>query len=152
MNKFMKIAIKEAKDGVRLNHGGPFGAVIVRDGKIISKAYNTVLKTNDPTAHAEVNAIRLASKKLKRYDLSGCEIYATCMPCPMCLASAYLARISKIYHGCSDKDAEMLSFDDKKINDIFKGRRKGISLKQIDRKECLDVFSLFLKKKDKVIY
>ena len=87
MNKFMKQAIKESKKGMLKNHGGPFGAVIVKDGKIISSSHNQVLKTNDPTSHAEINAIRKASQKLQSYDLSGCDIYTSCMHCPMVLGA-----------------------------------------------------------------
>ncbi|MEZ5334004.1 MAG: nucleoside deaminase [Methanolobus sp.] len=89
----MQVAIDEAREGMKQNHGGPFGAIIVKNGKIISRAHNEVLKTNDPTAHAEVLAIRRASSILKKFDLSDCEIYTSSQPCPMCLAAIYWARI-----------------------------------------------------------
>lgn len=153
MNKFMKVAAKEAISGIRKHDGGPFGAVIVKDGKIIAKAHNMVLKNNDPSAHAEVSAIRKAGKKLKNFDLSGCEIYTSCYPCPMCLAAIYWARIKKIYYGCTEKDAEILGFDDKLINDIFNGKKEsGIELQQIDRDICLKPFNEFMNNKNKQMY
>ncbi len=89
MNEFMELAIKEAEKGIRANEGGPFGVVIVRNGEVIAQNHNQVLGTNDPTAHAEMNAIRDASKKLGTFDLSDCEIYSTCEPCPMCLGAIH---------------------------------------------------------------
>ncbi len=153
MNKFMQVAIEEAFKGIRKKHGGPFGAVIVRNGKIISKEHNLVLKTNDPTAHAEVTAIRNASKKLKTFDLSDCELYTSCEPCPMCLSAIYWARIPKVYFGCSEKDAEGLGFKDKLIHDILKGKKtKLLTMKQLGRKESLKPFREFNSREDKVIY
>ena len=96
-NYFMRIALKEAEKGMEKGEGGPFGAVIVKDGEIISKAHNEVLKTNDPTAHAEMVAIRRASKKLGRFNLSDCDIYSTCEPCPMCFSAIHWAKIKKLY-------------------------------------------------------
>ena len=149
----MQVAVHEAFKGIRKKHGGPFGAVIVRNRKIISKSHNLVLKTNDPTAHAEVNAIRKASKKLKKFDLSDCELYTSCEPCPMCLSAIYWARISKVYFGCTEKDAEELGFKDKLIHDVLKGKKsKLIIMKQIGRKESLKPFLEFNGRKDKVIY
>lgn len=149
----MKLAVEEAFIGIRKKHGAPFGAVIVKDGKVVSKAHNMVLKTNDPTSHAEVSAIRKASKKLKRFDLSDCEIYTSCEPCPMCLAAIYWAKIKSVYYGCSESDAEKLGFDDKLINDIFNGKKKSIiKMEQIDCLECLKPFEEFNKMKDKRLY
>ena len=95
--------MEEALKGVRENHGGPFGAVIVKNGEIISKAHNEVIKNNDPTDHAEMMAIREASKKLERFDLSDCELYTSCEPCPMCFAAIHWAKIKKVYYGCTGK-------------------------------------------------
>ena len=100
MEDFMKLAVEEAKLGVKENHGGPFGAVIVKDGKVIAKAHNTVLKDNDPTCHAEINAIRKASKILDTFDLTGYELYTTGKPCPMCKGAIQWAKIEKVYYGC----------------------------------------------------
>lgn len=116
---FMSIALQEAKLGVKKKHGGPFGAVIVCNNKIVARAHNTVLKDNDPTAHAEINVIRRASKKLKTFDLGNCELYVNCEPCPMCLSAIYWARIKKIFFVCSNSDIKKIGFDDKKIYNSF---------------------------------
>ncbi|HLD55587.1 MAG TPA: nucleoside deaminase [Candidatus Nanoarchaeia archaeon] len=154
MNKFMKIAFKEAIKGMRGNEGGPFGAVIVKDKKIISKAHNKVIQANDPTAHAEITAIRKACKKLKKFDLSNCEIYSSCEPCPMCLSAIYWARIKKLYFGCTRKDASEIDFDDELIYDAIKGikKEKQIEISEIDRLECLKLFDEWKNKKNKTQY
>ncbi|MDP2906887.1 MAG: nucleoside deaminase [Nanoarchaeota archaeon] len=154
MNKFMKKAVKEALKGVNSNEGGPFGAVIVKDGKVIAKGHNMVLKTNDPTAHAEIIAIRKASKKLKRFDLSDCEIYSSCEPCPMCLSAIYWAKIKKVYYGCTKEDAASIGFDDKILYDILKGVCKDTLTEevQVDREDCLKIFKEWASKADKVNY
>src|SRR5580700_8658855 len=102
---FMREAIRLARAKMRANSGGPFGAVIVHDGKIIARGWNRVTSTNDPTAHAEVTAIRGACRKLKTFELKGCELYTSCEPCPMCLAAIYWARIKAVYYGTTRKDA-----------------------------------------------
>ncbi len=136
------------------NAGGPFGAVIVQDGKIIGEGWNKVTSTNDPTAHAEVDAIRQASQFLKNYDLSGCEIYASCEPCPMCLSAIYWARISKIYFANTKMDAAKIQFDDDFIyQEISKPpENRKIPATQILRTEALKVFELWNQKTDKVRY
>ncbi len=143
----MHQAIKEALKGVEHNHGGPFGAVIVKDGKILSKAHNEVVKNNDPTAHAEINAIKKASKKLQNFDLSGCEIYTTCMPCPMCLGAIKWANIKTIYYGATSKDADVIGFRDEEFYE-----KETLELKNIDRDECLEPFGVWSAKEDKVLY
>ena len=142
MNRLMAIAVKEAFKGIDNNEGGPFGAVIVKDGEIISRAHNEVIKTNDPTAHAEIVAIRKASKKLKRFGLSDCEIYSSCKPCPMCISAIIWARIPVLYYGCTAADAENIGFIDKFIYDFIRGKVFDPDLKeiQIDREECLKPF------------
>jgi len=110
--KFMRNAIALAYQGMAGGHGGPFGAVIVKDGEIIGQGHNRVLSSKDPTAHAEVTAIRDASKTLHQFDLSGCEIFVNGLPCPMCMSAIFWARISKVYYGCSAADAEEIGFDD----------------------------------------
>jgi guanine deaminase len=152
MNKFMEIALNEALKGMNKNEGGPFGAVIIKKGKIIAKAHNTVLKSNDSTAHAEINAIRIASKKINSFDLSECEIYSVCEPCPMCFSAIMWSKIKKIYFGCSKQEAERIGFNDKKIYDEIKGKRKTIKLKKINEKECFTVFKEWEKKKNKKMY
>jgi guanine deaminase len=144
MNKFLQMAVEEAKKGLALKEGGPFGAVIVCDGKVIARAHNTVLKDNDSTAHAEMNAIRQASSKLKKFDLSDCEIYATCEPCPMCFAAIHWARIKKVYYGACSKDAGKIGFDDELLYEILNGKKESNVLKEkIDCVECIDLIDSF---------
>ncbi len=147
MNNFMLQAVKEAFSGVEHNHGGPFGAVIVKDGKIISKAHNQVIKNNDPTAHAEISAIKKASKKLGTFDLSGCEIYTTCMPCPMCLGAVKWANIKTVYYGATSKDADKIGFRDEEFYE-----KEILELKNIEREACLKPFKMWSEKEDKIIY
>lgn len=153
-NKFMDIAAKEALKGLRKNHGGPFGAVIIQNNKVISKAHNEVIKNNDPTAHAEILAIRKASKKLKRFDLSDCEIYSTCEPCPMCFAAIHWAKIRSLYYGCSKEDAANIGFDDKFIYEVIKetASKKQVTKVQTYREECLKLFKEWENKKNKIQY
>jgi tRNA(Arg) A34 adenosine deaminase TadA len=110
--EFMRRAIALATQNVATNRGGPFAAVVVRDGKIVGEGVNSVTATNDPTAHAEVNAIRAAANALRTFTLAGCELYTSCEPCPMCLAAAYWARLDAIYYGASAADAARAGFDD----------------------------------------
>lgn len=147
MNSFMLQAVNEAFEGVQKSHGGPFGAVVVKSGKIIAKAHNQVLKNNDPTAHAEINAIKKASKKLGTFDLSGCEIYTTCMPCPMCLGAIKWANIKTVYYGASSKDADKIGFRDLELYE-----KEALELKSIDREECLKPFEAWSAKEDKILY
>lgn len=140
-------AVKEAFAGVRQNHGGPFGAVVVKDGKIVSKAHNQVVKSNDPTAHAEINAIKKASKKLGTFDLSGCEIYTTCMPCPMCVGAIKWANIKTIYYGATSMDADEIGFRDKEFYE-----KDNLKIINIDRAESLEPFKVWQAKDDKVLY
>lgn len=150
----MDLACKEALRGMNNNEGGPFGAVIVKDGKVIAKAHNRVIKTNDPTAHAEIVAIRKASKKLGRFDLADCQIYSTCEPCPMCLAAIHWAKMKMLYYGCTKKDAANINFDDKFIYDVIKEVAKKPQVKkfQVDRDACLRLFTAWKEKEDKVPY
>jgi tRNA(Arg) A34 adenosine deaminase TadA len=110
--EFLRHAIRLATENVLNGAGGPFGAVIVRDGRIVAEGINTVTTANDPTAHAEVNAIRAAARALGTFSLAGCQLYTSCEPCPMCLAAAYWARVDAIYYGASATDAERAGFDD----------------------------------------
>ena len=143
----MKIAIKEAELGIRHGHGGPFGAVIVKNGKLIAKGHNQVLISMDSTHHGEIDVIRKAEHKLKTHDLSGCQLYTTGEPCPMCLSAALWANIDKIYYGCSLKDNEKIGFRDKEFTKML-GDHKHIPkklLKQKDRKLCLKLFNEYTK-------
>jgi guanine deaminase len=154
MNEFMKAAFEESIIGIERNEGGPFGAVIVNAGKIISRTHNSVIKDNDPTQHAEMAAIRSASKALGRFDLSDCDIYSSCEPCPMCLSAIFWARIKNIYYGCSRSDARDIGFDDELIYEVLKGAKKmpQTSMIQIDRDSCIESFEKWKNKTDKVNY
>ena len=137
----MKEAIDEARRTMNLNYGGPFGTMIVKDNKIIVVASNTVLKDNDPTAHAEINAIRKASKVLNTYDLSGCTLYTTGYPCPMCLSAIIWSNIKEVYYGTNLEDAAKIGFRDEFIYDYIKGKNKDIlRLKNFEHDECLKLF------------
>ncbi len=153
-NRIFKIALEEAKKGMENGEGGPFGAVIVKNGEIIAKAHNEVIKTKDPTAHAEIVAIRKASEKLNRFDLSDCEIFSTCEPCPMCLSAIYWSKIKKLYYICTRDDAEKIGFDDKFIYDAISGKAKSDKLEKIkvENKECLELFKEWEQKDEKIQY
>jgi len=151
--EFMSLAVEEAKAGINSNHGGPFGAVVVKDGEIIASGHNCVLKNNDSTCHGEIAAIREAEKKLETFDLSGCELYTTAEPCPMCLAAILWANISKVYYGCSVEDTAKIGFRDEKFEKLLNlnyGALRDL-LEQGDREMCLEVFEEY-KRLDKTIY
>jgi guanine deaminase len=150
----MKRAVAEALKGLRKGDGGPFGAVVVHHGKIIAVGHNTVIQTNDPTCHAEINALREASKKLKRFDLSDCEIYSSCEPCPMCFSAIHWAKMKTLYFGCTKRDAEKIGFDDKFIYDAIRGKAKRKQLKShpLNRKECLRPFKEWVNMEVKTRY
>ena len=152
-SKFMDIAIAEAKTGIYNEDGGPLGAVIVKDGKIISSGHNHVLANNDSTCHGEIDAIRKAEQKLGTFDLSGCELYTTGEPCPMCLAAIMWANIEKVYYGCTIGDNEIIGFRDAKF-DTMMGGRAGLPegfLEEKDREKCLELFDEY-NNMEKVIY
>lgn len=154
MNKFMKAAIKEAERGISLNNGGPFGAVIVKDGKVVARGHNHVVANNDPTCHGEVDAIRKACKKLKTFDLTGCDLYTTGEPCPMCLSACLWANIEHIYYGCTISDNDSIGFRDEifyKYLDISTEKMKH-KISQVGHKECLDLFEKYRNIKDKTMY
>lgn len=151
MNKYMKIAISEARKGINSGHGGPFGAVIVKDGKIISKGHNHVVKNNDPTCHGEIDAIRKACKKLNTFDLSGCEIYTTGYPCPMCFCAILWANINKIYYGCNTTDTEIIGFRDKAFEEGIDNKKSSICF-ETDREECLKLYEEYNQIQDKTNY
>lgn len=155
MNKeFLQLAIDTALDNIKSNNGGPFGAVIVKDGMLIAKSPNTVTTSNDPTAHAEINAIRLACKELKTFDLSGCEIYSSCEPCPMCLSAIYWARISKVYYAADRFNAQKAGFDDSFIyNEIsLSEKERSIYMENAMHKEGQMPFELWQETENKTKY
>ena len=150
----MKLAIEEARKGFNNNHGGPFGAIIVRDGLVIAEAHNQVLRTNDPTAHAEILAIRKACLNLESYDLSDCEIYSTSEPCPMCFSAIHWSRLKRLYFGTTREDVSSVGFDDKIIYDIISGKAKDAQREDInvDRDSCLGLLEEWDAKPDKILY
>jgi len=151
--KFMQRAIELSVENIK-NGGGPFGAVIVKDGKIISEGTNRVTADNDPTAHAEVSAIRQAAKKLNTFDLSGCEIYSSCEPCPMCLGAIYWAHLDKIYFGNTKTDAKDIGFDDSFIYDeleLIPSDRK-VAMERLLPEESIIAFEDWKNKEDKIEY
>jgi guanine deaminase len=152
--KFMEEAIKMAQNGIRNNEGGPFGAVVVKNGEIIGRGNNRVTSTNDPSAHAEVVAIRDACNRLGSFQLEGCDIYTSCEPCPMCLGAIYWARPDKVYFGCTKKDAAEIDFDDDFIYrelELPLDKRK-IEFTQIMEEDAKKVFQEWENKNDKISY
>lgn len=142
MNKFMQIAIEEAKEGITKGHGGPFGAVIVKDGEIISRGHNHVVINNDPTCHGEIDAIRKACASLGTFDLTGCEIYTTGFPCPMCMCAILWANIGKVYYGCNTTDTEIIGFRDKIFEETIPQRKEEIC-EEMDRDSCIELYTLY---------
>ena len=158
MNEYMKIAKELSEDNLKTNVGGPFGACVVKNGKIIGKGSNHVLCNNDPTAHAEIMAIRDACRNINSYDLSNCELYTSCYPCPMCLSAIIWANIKKVYYGNTKEDAASIGFRDdfiynyiKELTYNVKGN-KTLNLECIDREETIKSFNKFIEKTDKTIY
>lgn len=151
--EFMREAIRLSEQSVR-NGGGPFGAVIVRDGRIVARGANCVVPDCDPTAHAEVTAIRNAARELGTFDLSGCEIYTSCEPCPMCLGAIYWARLDRMYYGNDKGDAAAIGFDDSFIYDeiALDRRHRALRSVQLLRNEALGAFRAWEAKPDKTEY
>ena len=139
MNKFMRAAIKEAYRGIEKGEGGPFGTVIVKDGKILARGHNQVLKNRDATCHGEMQAIRRASKKLGTHDLSGCEIYTTGEPCPMCLGAIMWANIDRVFYGCNIVDTEDIGFRDRKFYEMT-DEDMAQFVTECDREACLKLY------------
>jgi guanine deaminase len=153
--EFMLIATQEADSNLTTNEGGPFGAVIVKDGKIVGRGHNRVLIKHDPTCHAEVEAIRDACQNLGTHDLTGCELYTSCYPCPMCLSATIWANIKKVYYGNTAKDADKFGFRDDFIYNYIEGKCQDISvldLEQFGRDITIKSFDNFAQKTDKTIY
>lgn len=152
--KLMKLAVALSRKGMKLRKGGPFGAVIVKNGKIVGEGYNQVTSTNDPTAHAEVVAIRNACKTLNTFSLEDCEIYCSCEPCPMCLSAIYWARIGKIYFANTKNDAAAIGFDDAFIYHEFekKPEERSIPALKIEEPDAAKVFEEWKNLSEKVPY
>lgn len=158
MNDFMKEAINLAEDNLKTNVGGPFGACIVQNGKIIGKGSNHVLANNDPTAHAEIMAIRDACQNIQSYDLSECELYTSCYPCPMCLSAIIWSNIKTVYYGNTKEDAKEIGFRDDFIYDYIEKLTEGeenkniLNLKAMNREDTIKTFEKFKEKEDRIIY
>jgi guanine deaminase len=153
-NSFMARAIQLAIENVRSGRGGPFGAVVIQDGKVIAEGANQVTATHDPTAHAEVNAIRQACQKLGNFELKDCELYTSCEPCPMCLGAIYWARLARVYFACVAADASRVGFDDSAIyREIGKlPPQRTIPMTQMMREQALEAFRVWETKVDKIRY
>lgn len=153
-NAFMQRAIELALENVRAGRGGPFAALVVRDGKIIAEGANRVTSTNDPTAHAEIVAVREACKALGDFQLAGCDIYTTCEPCPMCMGAIYWARPARVIYACTAADAAAAGFDDSLIYDQLRTAhaQRRIPMTQLLREEALAVFREWERKADKIRY
>ena len=153
-NIFMAEAIRLAADNLKTGNGGPFGAVVVKDGKIVGRGCNSVTSSNDPTAHAEVNAIRDACKNLNTFQLDGCEIYTSCEPCPMCLGAIYWARPQKIYYACTKLDAANAGFDDSFIYEEINIplSKRAIPANQMMQADALEIFKKWIEMENKIEY
>ncbi len=150
----MKLAVQEAYRGIRNLEGGPFGAVVVRAGEVVASGHNCVVSGNDPTAHAEIVAIRKAGASLGKYDLSECTLYTTCEPCPMCRSAIHWARIRNVVYGCTRFDAAAIGFDDELLYRILAGERErgDYTERNEARDECLELFREFESMENRVRY
>jgi guanine deaminase len=153
MEKFMKMALEEAQRGISRGDGGPFGAVIVKDGVVIAKGHNEVVKSNDPTAHAEIVAIRKASQVLNSFHLEGCELYVTGEPCPMCFSAIHWAHLARVVYCNTKIEAAEIGFDDAFIAEIILGKRPDpIRFEHHPQPECRKLFRTWYENPDKVLY
>ena len=144
-NEYMQIAIQQAVQGITHGHGGPFGSVVVKDGVVVGLGHNQVLLNHDPTCHGEISAIRDAGKRLGTHDLSGCVLFTTGEPCPMCLFACKWANIDRVYYGCTIEDNERMGFRDKELDGLLRSRAAlGEYLICIDREACLKLFDTYL--------
>jgi guanine deaminase len=152
--EYMRAAIEQARRGMAQNEGGPFGAVVVKDGRIVGRGNNKVTSTNDPTAHAEVVAIRDACRQLGSFQLDGCVLYTSCEPCPMCLGAIYWARPEKVFYGCTRADAASIGFDDDFIyrEIALPLPERQMPLSQLLQEEAMQVFVQWDQKSDKTEY
>ncbi len=155
MNEILRLAMEQARKTMNENIGGPFGAAVISEtGEILAVTSNSVLRDNDPTAHAEVNAIRTACKKIGSYDLGGCVLYTTAYPCPMCLSAIIWANIKKVYFGCRPEDAEHIGFRDDFIYRYIENKcndKSVLDMVELDRTDCLKLFEEY-QQKSKTIY
>ncbi|MBW5447584.1 tRNA-specific adenosine deaminase [Cohnella sp. CFH 77786] len=150
----MKEAVRLAAENVTSSHGGPFGAIVVKDGKIIGRGRNEVTCSNDPTAHAEVQAIREACRHLNSFQLTGCEIYTSCEPCPMCIGAIYWARPDAVYYACTKEDAAAIGFDDRFIYEeiALPMEQRSIRMKRMLTDQFMAPFELWRASSNKIEY
>lgn len=149
---FMEEALQEAYEGIQKKHGGPFGSVVVKDNRIVGRGHNRVLLKKDPTCHGEMEAIRDACQNLGTHDLSGCELYTTAEPCPMCLGGILWANIAKVYYGCNCQDTAEIGFRDDAFYDFLKGDGRALQLEEWRREQCLELFDTYQKDKKNLRY
>lgn len=147
MNPYMKIAIEEARSGIRSGHGGPFGCVIVKNQAVIGRGHNEVVRNNDPTCHGEMMAIRDACRNIGSFDLSGCDLYTTAEPCPMCLGAIRWANIRKCYYGCTISDTARIGFRDQEFY-----ANPADQAEELDRSDCMEVFREYQRIENKTNY
>jgi len=152
--KWISLAVQESFDGMNQGHGGPFGAVVVKNGELVSKGHNCVIKNNDPTAHAEVQVIREACLKLNSFQLTDCVIYTSCEPCPMCMGAIYWARPKAVYYANTKKDAASIGFDDQFIYEELAVdlQHRKLSLIHINHPDAIKAFQEWQSKNDKSLY
>lgn len=149
---YMKEALQEAYTGIEQGHGGPFGSVVVKDGRIVGRGHNRVLLKQDPTCHGEMEAIRDACKNLGTFDLLECELYTTAEPCPMCLGAILWANIKRVYYGCNRLDTDRIGFRDDSFYKYLKGESELLQAKELQREECLKLFQAYEKREGKRRY
>jgi guanine deaminase len=152
--QFMQRAIELARTGMENDAGGPFGCVVVRDGRVIGEGNNSVTSANDPTAHAEIIAIRSACSEIGSFQLDGCSIYTSCEPCPMCLGAIYWARPERVFYACNRDDAAVIGFDDRFIYEELEkpNESREMAMTSMMRDEALEIFRQWAAKPDKVEY
>lgn len=149
---YMKEALQEAYTGIEQGHGGPFGSVVVKDGKIVGRGHNCVLYKKDPTCHGEIEAIRDACRNLDTFDLSGCELYTTAEPCPMCLGAILWSNIRSVYYGCNRTDTDAIGFRDDVFYEFINGNTGLLEIKEIQRDKCLKLFKTYTSDEQKQNY
>lgn len=149
---FMQAALEEAYAGIEAGDGGPFGTVIVKDGEIVGRGHNRVVVNQDPTCHGEMEAIRDACKNLGTFDLSGCELYTTAEPCPMCLGATLWANIPVVYYGCTREDSDGIGFRDEVFYEYLAGENDLLTVSEFERESCLELFEAYTEIEGKTAY
>lgn len=149
---YMKEALKEAYTGIENGHGGPFGSVVVKEGEIVGRGHNRVLYKKDPTCHGEMEAIRDACQNLDTHDLSGCELYTTAEPCPMCLGAILWANIKTVYYGCNRMDTDAIGFRDDLFYEFLNGKSDLLEMSEHSREDCLQLFEAYRTSENKRLY